>query len=205
MIIRDLATAEAVYDGAHVGRLEIQAVTGFGDELYDGGWHLKLAVCTMSRARCNLHALLAVALALAGCNQSSVDAPKPAPSGGGTTDIFGSAALPLVDAAAPLPPLEDASAGPCQPDAGPGCPMLRVMKGSIAAAFAAKKGPELATALAKLAASAPAGYTNWASVSRDGAAAAKAGEWTAVKASCRSCHTQYKAKYIVEHRSEPLH
>lgn len=170
----------------------------------------------MSRAWCNLHALSALLWALSGCNQGSSDADRPAPRGGGSTDIFGSAPVaqaPLPDAGAtdagPTDAVAlaggDAGADPCKLDAGPGCPMLRSMKGPITAAFAAKKAPELIAALATITSSAPAGYANWASISRDGAAAAKAGQWSAVKASCRGCHAQYKLKYIAEHRSEPLH
>lgn len=160
----------------------------------------------MSRAWCNLHALLGFMLVLAGCNKDS-ESDRPAPTGGGTTDIFAS---PRVDAGAAAPVASGASdaaspADTCTVDGGPGCPMLRFMKGEVATAYAGKKGAELATTLTKLAASAPAGYTNWASISRDGAAAAKAGEFTAVKASCRGCHDQYKAKYVAEHRGEALH
>lgn len=146
-------------------------------------------------------------LVLAGCNKDSDTGARPAPSGGGTTVIFGS---PRADAGLGRPVdagTDDAGAAadPCKVDGGPGCPMLRFMKGEITPAFAGKKNAELAATLDKLAASAPAGYTNWASISRDGAAAAKAGEYTAVKASCRGCHDQYKAKYVAEHRREALH
>lgn len=139
---------------------------------------------------------------LAGCNKDPED--RPAPTGGGTTDIF---ATPRPDAGLRVG-ADDAgalAADPCKVDGGPGCPMLRFMKGELALAFAAKKGPQVAAALDRLAAAAPAGYTNWASISRDGAAAAKAGEWTAVKASCRGCHDQFKAKYVAEHRGEAWH
>lgn len=64
--------------------------------------------------------------------------------------------------------------------------------------------PALATALDKAAAFAPAGYTNWASISKDGAAAARSGDMTAAKASCRSCHDQYKQKYKDEMRARKI-
>jgi hypothetical protein len=64
--------------------------------------------------------------------------------------------------------------------------------------------PALAAALEKTATFAPEGYTNWASISRDGAAAARNQDLTAAKAACRSCHDQYKAKYKAEMRSRKL-
>jgi len=70
-----------------------------------------------------------------------------------------------------------------------------------------KEPPDLkaaAAALDKSAAFGPAGYANWASIAKDGAAAARAGKEDAVKASCRSCHDQYKQKYKTENRSKKI-
>jgi hypothetical protein len=62
----------------------------------------------------------------------------------------------------------------------------------------------LATALTKVVGFAPPGYANWASIARDGASAAHVQNLDAVKASCRSCHNQYKAKYKQEMRDRPI-
>jgi cytochrome c553 len=62
----------------------------------------------------------------------------------------------------------------------------------------------LATALDKIVDLAPPGYTNWASIAKDGAAAARSGDLAAAKASCRSCHDQYKQKYKTEMRARKL-
>jgi hypothetical protein len=78
------------------------------------------------------------------------------------------------------------------------------MKRNTAAAMAASDLPALATALDQIVKFAPAGYTNWASISRDGAAAARAGNTDAVKASCRGCHDQYRSKYRTDMRARPL-
>jgi soluble cytochrome b562 len=51
---------------------------------------------------------------------------------------------------------------------------------------------------------APPGYSNWVSISNDGAKAAKAGNLDAAKASCRTCHDQYKAKYRSEMRDRKI-
>jgi cytochrome c553 len=69
------------------------------------------------------------------------------------------------------------------------------MKANMYAAVAASDFPGLATALDKAATFAPAGYTNWASIAKDGAKAARAQDMTAAKASCRTCHEQYKEKF----------
>jgi hypothetical protein len=62
----------------------------------------------------------------------------------------------------------------------------------------------LATVLDQIAAFAPPGYPNWVSIAKDGAAAARAGQSDAAKASCRGCHTQYKTRYKTEMRGRPL-
>ena len=64
--------------------------------------------------------------------------------------------------------------------------------------------PGLAVAFDKIAALAPPGYTNWASIAKDGAKAARGGDVTASKASCRTCHDQYKQKYKTEMRARKI-
>ena len=64
--------------------------------------------------------------------------------------------------------------------------------------------PALAVALEKMQAFAPPGYTNWVSISKDGAAAAKSGDLAAAKQSCRTCHEQYKQKYKTEMRARKI-
>jgi hypothetical protein len=78
------------------------------------------------------------------------------------------------------------------------------MKANVNPPAMAKDLPALAAALDKVAGFAPAGYANWASISSDGAAAARKGDLDAAKASCRSCHDQYKQKYKTELRARKL-
>jgi cytochrome c553 len=78
------------------------------------------------------------------------------------------------------------------------------MKANMNPPSTANDGPGLAAALGKAAAFAPAGYTNWSSIAKDGAAAAKTGDVTAAKAACRSCHDQYKQKYKSEMRTRKI-
>ena len=74
------------------------------------------------------------------------------------------------------------------------------MKANTAPAMSAQNFEGLGMALNKIVTFAPPGYTNWASISRDGADAARAKDIDAVKAACRSCHNQYKDKYKKEMR-----
>ncbi|WP_394836893.1 hypothetical protein LVJ94_08290 [Pendulispora rubella] len=101
------------------------------------------------------------------------------------------------------------------PQAGPGAdptpepkakvfPLEAWMKANTAAAMAAKDPFALAKALDELATFAPKEYSHWASIARDGAAAARANRIDAVKASCRGCHTQYRARYKLELRDRPI-
>ena len=47
---------------------------------------------------------------------------------------------------------------------------------------------------------APPGMPNWESIAKTGAAKAAAGDVAAAKASCKSCHDQYKARYKAQWR-----
>jgi hypothetical protein len=64
--------------------------------------------------------------------------------------------------------------------------------------------PGLATALDKIVGFAPPGFPNWASIAKDGAGAARSGDLAAAKASCRTCHDQYKQKYKTEVRARKI-
>jgi hypothetical protein len=51
---------------------------------------------------------------------------------------------------------------------------------------------------------AQAAYPNWASISRDGADAARMGDIPAAQAACRGCHVQYASRYHTELRALAL-
>ena len=78
------------------------------------------------------------------------------------------------------------------------------MKANTNPAIAANDLPGLASALDKAATLGPPGYGNWASIAKDGAKAAKGGDMTAAKASCRTCHDQYKTRYKAELRGRRI-
>jgi hypothetical protein len=118
----------------------------------------------------------------------------------------GAASAPTVAKAAGSGAAATASAAPleCGTKPLPDCPLQAWMKANTNPPVAANDLPALATALDKTASFAPAGYTNWASIAKDGAKAAKAGDMTAAKASCRTCHDQYKDKYKKEMRARKI-
>ncbi|MDB4942692.1 MAG: hypothetical protein JWP97_2226, partial [Labilithrix sp.] len=86
----------------------------------------------------------------------------------------------------------------------PDCPLQAWMKANTNPFIADNDMPALAAALDRAATFAPPGYTTWASIAKDGAKAAKAGDLAAAKASCRTCHEQHKAKYKAELRGRKI-
>jgi hypothetical protein len=92
----------------------------------------------------------------------------------------------------------------CGDAPAPPCPLAAWMKANASPAITKPDFDALAGVLDQTVALAPGGYPNWASIARDGAAAARAQDLSAVKASCRSCHNQYRYLYKAQLRSRPL-
>ncbi len=132
----------------------------------------------------------AVAKAAADAGHAAAEPPKTNGSSGGTT------AAPSASGSAS--PVE------CGTKPLPDCPLQAWMKAHANPPVLTSDLPALAKALDEIALFAPPGYTNWASISKDGAAAARAGDLAAAKASCRSCHDQYKQKYKTELRARKI-
>jgi hypothetical protein len=78
------------------------------------------------------------------------------------------------------------------------------MKANTAAAATSGDLPTLAAALDKIATIGPPEYGTWASISRDGANAARAGDLKATRAACTGCHQQWRAKYRTEMRERAI-
>jgi hypothetical protein len=78
------------------------------------------------------------------------------------------------------------------------------MKANTGAAMSTRDFAALASALEQAAGFAPPGYPNWASIGKDGASAAQVENLDAVKAACRSCHSQYKERYKTEMRDRSI-
>jgi hypothetical protein len=78
------------------------------------------------------------------------------------------------------------------------------MKQNTGRAMSAQDLDALATQLDQVAKFAPPSYTNWASIARDGARAARAMDLEATRAACRSCHMQYRGNYKREMRDRAI-
>jgi hypothetical protein len=119
-----------------------------------------------------------------------------------------SASAPVTASASAAPSASAAStmngAGVCGKKPLPDCPLQGWMKANTSAAMATQDFDALAKALDATIRYAPAGYGNWASISRDGAAAARAQNIDGVKASCKGCHNQYQTRYRNELRTRKI-
>ena len=134
----------------------------------------------------------ATASASAAQSDASVDAGKVAKAGD-------------AGAAGPAASAGGASgAGVCGKKPLPDCPLQGWMKANTSAAMATQDFAALAKALDATVTLGPPGYGNWASISRDGAKAARDQNIDAVKASCRGCHNQYQTRYRNELRTRKI-
>lgn len=183
----------------------------------------------MTKASLLVGGALAIAIAAA-CSKD--DPPTPEPTPAGAVPPLDSAAspsaqpTPATSVVAPPPAVASATAvapvpAPTAPKATaiaaaksapacgdkplPPCPLYSWMKANTSPAMSAEDFEGLAAALDKVATFAPPeGYANWASIAKDGANAARDGSLDGVKATCRSCHRQYKDKYKKELRDRPI-
>ncbi|MBK8218641.1 MAG: hypothetical protein IPK71_33335 [Myxococcales bacterium] len=185
-------------------------------------------------SRAALAPLFAVALALVACDKKEdATPPVPQPSATPSASAAATAsaapsvtasasaapsAEPSASAAASAAPSASASASAKAAPSGsaapaklacgtkplPDCPLQGWMKANANPAVSSGDATKLAESLEKMAKMGPPGYSNWASISNDGAKAARAGNFDAGKASCRTCHDQYKAKYRAEHRDRKI-
>jgi len=106
-------------------------------------------------------------------------------------------------AAVPVTPPAD-SAPTCGVKPLPDCPLQAWMKSNAAGASASEDTAALASAFDRMAKMGPPGYGAWATISADGAAAARGGDIKAARAACSGCHNQYRAKYKTEMRARPI-
>jgi hypothetical protein len=107
--------------------------------------------------------------------------------------------------AIPAPtPTASSTSSPCGARPLRPCTLRDWMKANAGPAMMAQDFDGLAEALDWVATVAPAGYPNWASIARDGASAAQVLDLEAVRAACRSCHTQYKEQYKRELHERPI-
>src|SRR5262245_38973215 len=104
--------------------------------------------------------------------------------------VSSSALAALGDWTAPAAPEQGASCG------GPGlpaCPLQAWMRSNVAAPLAANNAGALAASLERTARLSPEpGWSSWAAIAAQGAAAAKKGDITAARASCKGCHDAWR-------------
>lgn len=130
--------------------------------------------------------LVWIALCLSACSKQAIDADRVlavTPTPGGTASVR----------PAPAASLQADSGTQCSEAT---CPLHHWMKKNASKAMREELPDPLEEVFAQIANMAPdAGFPHWASISRDGARAARAGQYDAAKAACRACHDQYKDKY----------
>jgi hypothetical protein len=98
---------------------------------------------------------------------------------------------------------------PCGEKGQPNCPLQGWMEKNMQGPFDDKDLKKLAEALEKAAGFAPdpkwnEGATGWSKIAKDGAAAAKAGDFATVQQTCKTCHKAWRSKYKKEHRKKPI-
>jgi hypothetical protein len=108
-----------------------------------------------------------------------------------------------------LPSVKADDAKACGEKGQPHCPLQGWMEKNMQPAYEEKDLKKLAESLEKAAAFAPdpkwnEGETGWSKLAKDGAAAAKAGNFEAVQQTCKSCHKAWRSKYKKEHRMNPI-
>ncbi len=186
---------------------------------------------SMSKGPLVLAALFAVGIAAActktdpaaGTSPSATTTPSP-PIGSATATMVPSASAnpELAVSGSPMntavvatasssgtKPVSSASAGTtdkveCGTKPQPDCPLQAWMKANMNPPVSTSDGPALATAMEQSVKFAPSGYSNWVSIAKDGAKAAKEGNIDAAKQACRGCHDQYKKKYQTEMRGRKI-
>ena len=78
------------------------------------------------------------------------------------------------------------------------------MLSNLASAFEADQLDRLVSPLRALAEAAPEGYSRWAELARQGAAAAAKHDREGVRAACGTCHETHRRRFRDERRTRPL-
>jgi hypothetical protein len=140
---------------------------------------------------------------------SKEDAPTPVPVPVPVPASVSVSASPSATVTAPASATASGPAsdgGTCGAVGLPPCPLQGWMKQNMTPAINKQDFDALQTALDQVIAFAPKepGYPNWVSIAKDTKNAAKSADVGAVRAGCRGCHEQYKAKYKNELRMRPI-
>jgi len=97
-----------------------------------------------------------------------------------------------------------AIAATCGATGLPDCPLQRWMKATLQAYLKAGDTERLAGALDELALKEPKGFAGWEETASKAARAARAGDLVSVRAACKACHEQQRARFRSEIRTQRL-
>jgi hypothetical protein len=124
--------------------------------------------------------------------------------GAGLALLSGKAAFSAASSdAAPVAPADESKFS-CGGKGQPMCPMQKWMKENMLPAQNNSDMAALKKGLEYIAGHAPAGFSDWSKIAKDGIAAAAANDMGKVKASCNDCHKAYKSKYKSDLRDKPF-
>lgn len=187
-----------------LGAIAIGACTKTESQTADSGPAIPSAAPTTAEAASAAASAATIADAAVAAEVGLVDA---AAASAETDAGKAAATVAAKDASAPNPAGSSSSGAnaDCGTKPQPDCPLQAWMKANANTPLTTNDTAALALVYDKIVGFAPpAGYANWASISKDGAKAARAGDMAAAKAACRSCHDQYKAKYKTEMRARKI-
>lgn len=120
--------------------------------------------------------------------------------GGASATENGAQAEPVVPTAVARMQVSAACGATGQPD----CPLQNWMKATLQTYQKANNYDKLARSFDDLAKHAPASYERWADLASEGAAAARKQDVAAVRAACKTCHDEHRARYRRERRADPF-
>jgi cytochrome c556 len=98
---------------------------------------------------------------------------------------------------------------PCGEKGQPSCPLQGWMEKNMQGPFDKKDLKKLAESLEKAASFVPDpkwndGEKGWAKLAKDGAAAAKAGDFAGTQQACKACHKAWRNEYKKQFRLRPI-
>lgn len=94
---------------------------------------------------------------------------------------------------------------PCGSPGSPPCPLQAWMRGNVGRPLATNNMKALADGLERTATLSPdATWTSWKTFATQGAAAARKGDITGARASCKSCHDAWREAYKAKYRTRPV-
>lgn len=102
------------------------------------------------------------------------------------------------------PSIASADGATCGGKTNP-CPLQKWMQDNIGSKMADGNLKDVATGLDKAASLSPdPGWSEWATIAKTGADAARKGDMPGTKAACKNCHDKFKQQYKDKYRTHPV-